>query len=312
MLSYEGLKRHATNFLAATGLRQEEFEALLSVFSAVYARAYPTDLTWDGQPRKHKWGGGSKGQLHKDEDKLLFILVYTKTYSLQAMHGMHFGMSQPQANYWIHRLLPVLQAALDALKMTPERDGTKVSSHPSVTEVAADLLLDGTERERQRPKDYEKQAEHYSGKQKTHTDKNILLVHEHTRKIVYLGPTCVGRIHDKKAADQANICYPPNATLTDDTGFLGYAPPGVLIYQPTKKPKGKPLSDDDKDLNRFISTVRIQVEHAIAGIKRCRIVKDILRNFKADVSDMVMSIACALHNLRVTFRYATTTYSFVQ
>jgi gluconate kinase len=70
-----------------------------------------------------------------------------------------------------------------------------------------------------------------------------------------------------------------------------------------KKPKGKPLSDDDRMLNRVISTVRIKVEHAIAGVKRCRIVKDIFRNTLPGMSDVVIEIACALHNLRVDMRY---------
>jgi hypothetical protein len=50
-----------------------------------------------------------KGKLQADEDKLVFILVYQKTYPLQTMHGLQFDLSQPQANYWIHELLPVLQ-----------------------------------------------------------------------------------------------------------------------------------------------------------------------------------------------------------
>ena len=52
----------------------------------------------------------------------------------------------------------------------------------------------------------------------------------------------------------------------------------------------------------MISRVRIVVENVISGIKRCRIVKDTLRLTKENVSDMVMEIACGLHNLRVTFR----------
>ena len=56
-------------------------------------------------------------------------------------------------------------------------------------------------------------------------------------------------------------------------------------------------------LNRIISSVRIKVEHAIAGVKRCRIVKDILRLTKAGIADLVMENACALHNLRVDMRY---------
>jgi hypothetical protein len=37
-------------------------------------------------------------------------------------------------------------------------------------------------------------------------------------------------------------------------------------------------------------------------VKRCRIVKDVLRLTKAGVSDRVMEVACGLHNLRVTCR----------
>ena len=66
--------------------------------------------------------------------------------------------------------------------------------------------------------------------------------------------------------------------------------------------RGKELPEIDKFLNRLISRVRIVVENVICGIKRCRIVKDQLRLTKESISDLVMEIACGLHNLRVTFR----------
>ncbi len=44
------------------------------------------------------------------------------------------------------------------------------------------------------------------------------------------------------------------------------------------------------------------VEHVIAGIKPCRIVKDILRNTCPGFDDMVMEIACDLHNFRQKLR----------
>jgi hypothetical protein len=71
------------------------------------------------------------------------------------------------------------------------------------------------------------------------------------------------------------------------------------------------LSAADKMLNRIISSVRIKVEHAIAGVKRCRIVKDILRLTKAGIADLVMENACALHNLRVDMRYPKPAPAFV-
>ena len=173
------------------------------------------------------------------EDKLFFILVYQKTQPLQTMHGLQFGLSQPQTNYWIHHLLPVLQQALVALGMAPEREGSRVATSPLTLEGAPALAIDGTDRRRQRPQEAVKQQEHYSGKQKTHTDKNLLLVNEITGKVVYLGPTEPGIKHDKKAADEAQIVYPTHATLDKDTGFQGYESPGVLTQQPKKKRKAR-------------------------------------------------------------------------
>lgn len=70
-----------------------------------------------------------------------------------------------------------------------------------------------------------------------------------------------------------------------------------------KKPRGQELSPADKFLNHIIAGVRIEVEHAIAGIKRCRIVKDVLRLTKDGISDLLMEIACGLHNLRMSCRH---------
>jgi len=66
--------------------------------------------------------------------------------------------------------------------------------------------------------------------------------------------------------------------------------------------RGQELTPIDKFINKIISSVRIVVENVISGIKRCRIVKDELRLTKQNISDVVMEIACGLHNLRVTFR----------
>ena len=40
----------------------------------------------------------------------------------------------------------------------------------------------------------------------------------------------------------------------------------------------------------------MRVEHAIAGVKICRIAKDQFRNTAEGLSDTVMEIACGLHN----------------
>jgi hypothetical protein len=186
MLTYNVLKEKAKEFLAATVLKIEEFAQPLPAFESAYHALYPADQTAEGKTRQRQPGGGTKGTLRTVEDKLLFILVYQKTYPLQALHGLQFGLSQPQTHYWIHRLLPVLQRALADLKMT--REGEEVAAGEWVNEHAPDLLIDGSERRRQCPKEVTQPRAHYSGKKRAHTDKNIILVNEHTGKVVYLSP----------------------------------------------------------------------------------------------------------------------------
>ena len=64
----------------------------------------------------------------------------------------------------------------------------------------------------------------------------------------------------------------------------------------------------DTFLNHLISRVRILVEHVLAGVQRCRIVKDVLRLTTAGMADLVMEIACGLPNLRVSCRHPLPTF----
>ena len=243
MLKYVDLKEKPSSFLAATGITDEEFQALLPNFETAYRQLYATNLTFQAQPRRRSFGGGREAKLASFADRLLFILNYQKTNPLQTMHGLSFGLSQGQVNYWIHRLLPVLRQALAAMGMTPERDGAQVATASSASEGGANLSVDGTERRIHRPVNAEQQKAKYSGKKKAHTDKNILLVNENTKKVVYLSATTEGKKHDKKLAEESLIRYPKNASLTQDTGFQGYQPKEVLVQQPKKSKKSSTDGD---------------------------------------------------------------------
>src|SRR5215831_17139609 len=176
MLTYTTLSSQPQSFLALTGLTNAEFGKLLPAFQAAYARAHPIDRTATGQPRRRWPGAGRPSALWDDADKLLFVLVYLKTYPLQVVLGQLFGISTSQANYWLHHLLPIVRTALDDLGVLPERDGDQLSGQPAQPGRSGLVIIDGTERRRQRPKEPEKQALHSSGKKKTHTDKNVVVV----------------------------------------------------------------------------------------------------------------------------------------
>ena len=162
--------------------------------------------------------------MHPPEQKLLFLLVYLKTYPLQVLMGELFGLSQPGVNYWIHRLLPVLRDALDSLGVLPERNPKDFARSKSPPGIDPRLIIDGTERRRQRPRNPEKQALFYSGKKKAHTSKNIIVANATSDRVLFLSATYAGKTHDKKIADQEQIVYPGEAILYKDAGFQGYEP----------------------------------------------------------------------------------------
>src|SRR3954471_20263904 len=145
MMTFTALQSDRRKFLALTGLTVPEFQRLLTAFCRTYQRLYPTDQTVADRPRQRSAGGGRKGPLHRPEEKLLFILVYLKTYPLQVVMGELFDLSQPQANHWIHRLLAVLQAALDDLGFRPERDPSQFAQSRPPGEPEPRLIIDCTE-----------------------------------------------------------------------------------------------------------------------------------------------------------------------
>jgi hypothetical protein len=240
MVTYSELQGNRRQFLALTGLTVPEFQNLLPAFTRCYRRLHPPEKTMAGQPRQRLPGGGRTGALHRPEQKLLFILVYLKAYPLQALLGELFGLSQPRANYWIHRLLPVLREALGEVGALPQRDPRQFAQDPPPPCPEARLIIDGTDRRRQRPKNPEKQAAHYTGKRKAHTDKNVVVVDAQSKRVGFLSGTYAGRAHDKRVADEEGISYPPGTVLYKDTGFQGYEPTGTQTRQAKKKatPRG--------------------------------------------------------------------------
>ena len=123
-----------------------------------------------------------------------------------------------------------------------------------------------------------------------------------TRQIVYLSRTVEGKKHDKKLADEENIEYPEGTIIEQDTGFQGFAPLGVIIKQPKKKPRGGELTGAEKEVNQRLSSIRVVIEHLISGAKRLRIVKEELRLKVENISDDLMEIACGTHNFRDLMR----------
>src|SRR3954454_19042539 len=100
-MKYEEARTKPRVFQQLTGLKIEEFDKLKGAFQKA---------SEEEEPRESP--AGRKAVLRTYEDKLFFILFYLRHYPTQEVLGFLFGISQGQANQWIHRLTPIVKKAL--------------------------------------------------------------------------------------------------------------------------------------------------------------------------------------------------------
>ena len=128
-------------FLDLTSLTLDEFQQLVPPFEAAF-QAHMAAWRLDGKPRTaRRFSVYNNCPLPTPEDRLLFILAYVKTYSLQVVQGRLFGMGQSKANQWIHVLLPALLAALRTLGDAPARSLTALAQRLGVSEADAATMV---------------------------------------------------------------------------------------------------------------------------------------------------------------------------
>jgi hypothetical protein len=128
--------------------------------------------------------------------------------------------------------------------------------------------------------------------------KNVLLINA-ALTILFLSETYAGNTHDKRIADATPYPFPASSCLLQDLGFLAFRLDQVEIIIPSRKPAGRKLTRAQQAANRRIARRRVRIEHVNSRVKRCRIVHDTSRLWKARVCDCVMEVCCALHNFPV-------------
>ena len=140
-LRFTELQSRPLEFLDFTSLTLDEFQQLVPPFETAF-HARMAAWRMDGKPRTARRFSVYKNcPLLTPEDRLLFILVYLKTYALQVVHGRLFGMVQGKANQWIHVLLPALLAALRPLGDAPARSLSALAQRLGVSEAAAATVV---------------------------------------------------------------------------------------------------------------------------------------------------------------------------
>ena len=104
-----------------------------------------------------------------------------------------------------------------------------------------------------------------------------MVVDKKTRKVVCTA-FGVGKRHDFRLFKESKTHIHPETLAETDTGYVGIKKIHANSLLPKKKTKKKPLTAEDKALNRKISSERVSNEHAIGFIKRFKILSERYRN----------------------------------
>jgi len=283
-----------------TGLSRKKFKELVPYFETILNEENGKRIKND-KNRQRKTGGGTKHTLESIEEKLFYILFYVKVYPTFDVAGFFFDVDRSQTNRWTHKLLPILEKALDRKMVLPKRKMDNVEAFIKLFSDVKDVFIDGTERQVERSSDNKEQRVNYSGKKKTHTKKNIV-INDENRRILVVTPTVNGSMHDKKIYDKYGLgnSIPNDVTQWVDTGFQGIANQYDIDVQiPKKNTKNRKLTFEEKENNKTISGIRVISEHAIGGIKRMRAVNDTYRNRKGNTDDKLMIVSAGIWNLLI-------------
>lgn len=165
-----------------TSLIQAEYQELLPLFS-VHCEEKLSLYTLKDKPRTfRRFQERSDSSLYGSESKLDFLLTYLKNNPLQSYQGLLFEMSQSKVSEWLLFLLPVLEKSFAQMGFLAQ-EGFSYNAQKDIE--SSYFSADVTECEIARNLDYQAQKEEYSGKQKKHTVKNLVICNDN-KAIVFL------------------------------------------------------------------------------------------------------------------------------
>jgi len=302
MLSYKQLKE-PRQWRSAIGLNEHQFNELCKAFSVIYERIHGISL-----PDKCK-NLNQQILFTTYEDAVFFLLFALKNDLVFDNLGLIFGTDGSNAQRAFDRLFIILEKTLEDCELLPIRNFKDLEDFTSKLDENSELIIDVTEMEVERPSNFEKQKDSYSGKKKMNSLKSLIISNTE-RYILFLGNLVFGSLHDFKILQtdfSPDIPWFRNQRIRVDLGFIGidklYEILKLAIPHKRKKAvKGikSELTDEQKKENKQKSKERIVVEHAIGGMKRYRTIINRIRFKSLSFINRVVGVCAGLWNFNLS------------
>lgn len=293
------IKRSDRACFALTGQSRHAFESLVPEFAWNLNESLRTRRPV--VERKRKYGAGHPRILDTSEKQLFAVLFFLKSYMTYDVLGFILDMDGSTACRNIGIYLTSLEKTLKRKVLLPVRKISSPEEFFKQFPEAKEVFADAYERMTQKPVSLRRRKKLYSGKKKA-TTRKTMVVTDSKKHVMVLSPTNSGRRHDKRLADKYDIIkqLPQQIPLYVDTGFQGIQKTHPDCYIPMKSTRRHPLTREQKEMNQLISSIRVVVEHAIAGIKRYKAARDIYRHRIPNLDDHFQLLSAGLWNYHLS------------
>ena len=273
------------------GISVEQFEALVR---QAESKAEKLKLEQEQKKNRINKKGGGRPKILTSSEEVCLCIFYLRNLPTFEVLGMQFNVSKTQANdtfnYWLKILREILPSSLMEQSEKDEKELEMVKQ--MLTEH--ELIVDSWEQARERPEDNQEQRKYYSGKKKQHTFKGQVITLPLGKDVIDLEVGKQGKASDINLFRAQQKKFDSHQKFTGDKGYQG----GTNIKTPQKKPKGKELTESQKEENKVVSSERIYVEHMIRLFKIFRIAKERFR-MKGDKYEQIILTVCGLVRLRI-------------
>lgn len=199
------------------------------------------------------------------EDQVLLCMMYLRSYTTYLYLWAVFWVSESNAQRKSIKIENILIKSW--LFSLPKKD--RLTQQELET-----IIIDATEVQIERPK--HKQKRNYSGKKKKHTVKAQIVISKGWE--ILRANFARGKVHDKKLFDQSNLMIHPDIDKLGDSWYQGIQELMSNVRIPKKASKLHPLSKEDKNQNKELSSKRILVENKICQLKVFDILDEKYRN----------------------------------
>ena len=273
------------------GISYRQWKQLIKRASAEYQKQQ--DVLEKSKVRINAQGGGRK-QILTPSEQIGLCLFYLRQMPTFEILGIQFDISKTEANDTVHKWLKILRELLPASLL--EQLENQPQNREMLLELLEEieLLVDSTEQDRQRPKNYQEQKKYFSGKQKSHTFKNSVISCSKGEDIIDIAVGARGPLADINLFHKQQPKFSDSQEFVGDKAYIGAS----RTTTPTKKPRGRELTAEQKEDNKQISRQRIFIEHLIRRLKIFRIAESKFRPIPEHYQTVILTI-CGLVRLRL-------------